>query len=127
MKNIYSDFKLDFLAHPATGDLVKVIDENAISGSIRNLLLTNHGEVLFSPWVGGNLTAYMFEPVSPIIEHAIKRTITKTIEEYEPRVRILSLAVTYNESQNSYNVSLKYKAIGLDRPVMINFVLQRVR
>jgi phage baseplate assembly protein W len=50
----YSDFDLDFVAHPVTKDITKKLNENAIAQSIRNLLLTGHYERPFKPELGSN-------------------------------------------------------------------------
>ena len=36
----FSDFDLNFTAHPVTGDIVLKTDESAIKQSVKNLLLT---------------------------------------------------------------------------------------
>jgi len=127
MAKLYSDFNINFFAHPATGDIARVYDGNSIAQSIKNLILTNYNEVPFSPWIGANLTALLFEPVSPMIEDAIENNIRDAITKHEPRAIVSDLKVSYNEAHNSYDVWMSFNAIGLDRPVTVNFVLKRVR
>jgi len=123
----YIDLNISFKPHPATGDLPRIYDENSIRQAIKNIVLTNHSEVPFEPWYGANLVALLFEPVSPIIEHAIERRIRSAIDQQEPRARITELKLNYNESLNSYTVWMSFQALGLDKPVVIDFLLERPR
>ena len=45
----YSDFLVNFERHPINKDLVRVVNESAVSRSIRAIVLTNKGEVPYQP------------------------------------------------------------------------------
>ena len=90
----FSDLDLDFSAHPVTKDVVKKLNDNAIAGSIRNLLLTSHYERLFNPELGSNLKKMLFEPIDNITTSIIQGMILQTIQNYEPRVTIQDVIAT---------------------------------
>ena len=48
----FSDINLLFTAHPATADVTKVTNENAIRAAVRNLILTKNYERPFHPRLG---------------------------------------------------------------------------
>jgi len=45
---VYKDLNLNFTRNPVTGDVATVTDVNAVKRSIRNLLLTNHYEMILN-------------------------------------------------------------------------------
>ena len=48
-KKLYSDFSLDFLAHPITKKIRILKDNDAISQALKILILTDKYERLFQP------------------------------------------------------------------------------
>jgi len=62
----YKDLDLNFAIHPIKKDINKVIGENAVIASLRNLLLTAQFERPFQPYLGGNIKALLFEPLDVI-------------------------------------------------------------
>jgi len=126
-RKVYVDIDLSMKAHPVTGDIIKVTDERAVEQSIKTLVLTNFYERPFQHYLGSNARGYLFEPVSPIIEDALTKDIRDVIQKHEPRGEIVSINVNYNEDQNAYDVVIYFRVLGLDTPVKISFILERVR
>ena len=62
--SIYSDFKKDLEISPLSQDLTVFKDEDSVKESIRNILLTDRGERLMQPTIGGNLRAMLFENIT---------------------------------------------------------------
>ena len=62
----YTDIDLNFTRNPITGDVSVRNDKEAVSGSIRNIILTMQGEKKFNPNFGGNVRKLLFEPIDPI-------------------------------------------------------------
>mgnify|MGYP003352908932 FL=1 len=89
----FSDFNLDFTAHPVTGDITKKLNENAIAQSIRDLLLTANYERPFKPDLGSNLKKFLFEPIDNVTTSLIQDSIFQTLTNYEPRVVIQSVEI----------------------------------
>jgi phage baseplate assembly protein W len=124
---IYSDFLNDFTPHPATGDIVRYINEASVSRSIRNLISTNKGERLFQPEVGTDIFKMLFEPMSDGIAELLSSTIQRTISDYEPRAKVLAVNVAPNFDNNSYQVTIEYMIINRQTPITLNVTLTRVR
>lgn len=123
---IYTDLDLNFVANPITGDVSKNVGTQAIIGSVRNLLLTNHYERPFHPDIGANITKLLFENITSLTANALQREITNTIGNYEPRVTITSLTVTTNPDQNGYDVEMDFYINNSASPVSIALFLERI-
>ena len=123
----FSDLDLNFTAHPVTGDVARLYDENAIKRSVRNLLQTNNFERPFHSEIGSQIRALLFEPASPVLNTMLKRVIVDTITTFEPRVVVNSVTVSSNADNNSLNVTLVFTIVNTVNPVTMNVVLQRTR
>ena len=91
--HIYKDLNLYFTKHPFTADVSKVTDVQAIKRSVRNLVLTNKGERLFHPEIGGNVRQSLFQNFTPISVIELQSAITDVIRTYEPRVILEEVVV----------------------------------
>ena len=123
----WSDFDLDFTAHPNTGKLSMKQDADAIVRSVRHLLLTNHYERPFHPEIGSNLSSQLFEPMTYATSLRIKSDIIEAIDNFEPRVSLTNIEVTPNESENAYYVSLRFFIINEEVERQTTFLLERTR
>lgn len=123
----YSDLDLDFIAHPATGDVVRKFGEDAIKRSLRNLVLTNFYEKPFRPGIGSNVTKLLFENATPIVSNLISDAIRNIAMNYEPRIDIQQVSVKFSDSDNGYNVSIVFVILNRNEPVNINLFLERIR
>jgi phage baseplate assembly protein W len=123
----FSDLDLNFTAHPVTGDVARLYDENAIKRSVRNLLQTNNFERPFHSEIGSQIRALLFEPASPVLNTMLKRVISDTIATFEPRVVVNSVTVSSNADNNALNVTLVFTIVNTVNPVTMNVVLQRTR
>lgn len=123
----YIDLDLDFMPNPITGDVLKKFDENAVAGSLANLLQTGHYERLFQPQIGCNLKRYLFEPIDDITTNNIRSEIERTIKNFESRVTLLDTIVDPQYDLNGYNVTIKFFINNEASPITITFFLERVR
>ena len=123
----FSDLDLDFSAHPVTKDVVKKLNDNAIAGSIRNLLLTSHYERLFNPELGSNLKKMLFEPIDNITTSIIQGMILQTIKNYEPRVTIEDVIATPDYDNDRYDIKIVFFVNNTLEPITVSFFLERVR
>lgn len=124
---IYSDFLIDLNPHPVSKDIVKFINERSVARSIRNILSTNRGERLYQPDIGGDLSNLLFEPMTDGMSTTIYNLIYNTLEQYEPRAKILNMAVIPNYDKNLYNVTITFMIINSQEPFTLNIALDRVR
>ena len=123
----WSDFDLDFSAHPNTGDLSMKKDEAAIVRSVRHLLLTNYYEKPFHPEIGSNLVRQLFEPMTIQTTLNIKQSIIDAINNYEPRVQINEINVQPRENENGYVIFLRFFIINEEVERVTQFFLERTR
>lgn len=123
----WSDLDLDFLSHPATSDIVKKKDVEAIKRSVRNLILTNKFERPFHPEIGSDITATLFEIVSPTTAVVLQSAIREVLTNFEPRVRLIDISVLGDIDKNGYYVTIKFQPINTPEPVKVDLFLERLR
>lgn len=122
----YIDLDLNFVANPITGDISKNIETQAVIGSVRNLLLTNHYERPFHPDIGANITKLLFENATSLTANALQKEIKNVITNYEPRVTITNLIVTMSLDQNGFDVEMDFFINNNSSPVSIALFLERI-
>ena len=123
----YTDLDLDFIPHPTTGDVVRKFGEDAIKRSLRNLILTNFYEKPFRPGIGSNVTKLLFENATFITSNQISDAIRNVVRSYEPRVDVRTVKVSFDDSNNGYNVTIAFVVLNSNTPLTINFFLERIR
>ena len=124
---VYSDFANDLTPHPVVKDVLRYVNENSVNRSIRNLIFTNKGERLYQPDVGCDVTKMLFEPMADSIAELISSTIRKAISDYEPRAKVIEVAVIADYDRNLYQVVIQYMIINRQNPITLNVSLTRVR
>lgn len=124
---IYSDFFADLTPHPDTGEIVRAVNENAVSRSIRNIILTNRYERLMNPTLGSGIQALLFEPMTPATVDALRSAIMIAINNHEPRARVERVVIEENEQFQYYRVTVVFFIINNENPFTTNVTLQRVR
>ena len=109
---IYSDLNLSFTKNPATKDVAKVFDIQAIKRAVKNIILTNKYERPFNPDFGASLRDYLFENLTPPILIKIKDRVVTAIEDFDG---------------NGVNITVSFLVIGTSEPITLTTFLQRVR
>lgn len=127
MKTVYSDFSINMLQNPLSGDLGLVVNENAVRSSLKNLILTNRYERLLDPYIGTNLQALLFETPDSGVTKLIQEYIKQTIANYEPRVNLIDVICTPYPQQNGYQVVIKYSVAQFPAQQTLSIPLTRVR
>ena len=115
-KYVYSDLHLDIrkngiyseeIQHKVQGNDVDVdYDESAIRNSLKNLFNTRPGQRFLFPKYGLDLYQYLFEPMSESIGRSIGERMVRSIELYEPRVKIKNCFVNCKSEDNQYDINL---------------------
>ena len=124
----FKDISASFQVNPLTYDLIAIKNETAIARSIRNLVLTYQGERFFNPILGSKVSRLLFENVDEITASAIQEEITTTINNFEPRVNLLSVDVSPDYDNGEFNVTVRYEIVGIDvLPQQLSFALQPTR
>lgn len=124
---LFSDFLSDFTAHPISGDLARLKNDQAIRQSLKNLILTRYGERLFQPQIGSNIHNALFEFGDITSEEDLKYHITKTIEQNEPRVSLLNLDINSEQDNGRFNVLITFLIINSNTISNIDLILKRIR
>ena len=124
---IYSDFLADLVPHPVSKDILRFVNEHAVIRSIKNLVLTGKGERLYQPDIGGDINKMLFEPMMESTAEIISKYIQETIDNYEPRAKVLDVSVVPDYNNNLYLVTMTFMIINKEDPVTINITLDRVR
>jgi phage baseplate assembly protein W len=126
-QNLYSDFKKDLTISPISKDLALVKDEDAVKQSIRNLVLTDPGERLMQPNIGGGIRGLLFENITAGTLNLIESRVKTTIETYEPRAVLIAVTASSRYDDNQVNVVVEFYVRNSDIPVTLDLILTRVR
>jgi phage baseplate assembly protein W len=119
---------MSFQINPINSDLIALKNESAIARSIRNLIFTLPGERFFNQNLGSQISRSLFENIDEISASVIKDEISNTINNYEPRVRLLNVIVSPDYDNNNFNVTINYLIVGIDAlPQQLSFALQPTR
>lgn len=123
----FSDLSLNFTAHPVKGDVIKLIDDDAIKRSVRNLVLTNHFERPFHPEIGSNVRKLLFDNITSVTSFQIQREIIDVIQNFEPRVQMKQVTVVVDPDNNGYNATIEFYILNSGRFVTVDYFLERLR
>jgi phage baseplate assembly protein W len=125
--SLYSDFHKDLVTNPITDDLAVRKDEESVKESIKNLILTDKGERLMQPLLGGNIRAMLFENNTPAVIKMIQEQIKTTIEEYEPRAQLIDVSVKSAIDDNKVNITVYFYLNNIEQPISVTVFLERTR
>lgn len=121
----YADLDLAFTKHPATKDVMKKIDVEAVKGAMRNILLSNTGSKAFDMYYGLGLQAAVFEMNDTLTQIAIERSIKEKLALYEPRVEVESIVFDYDDV--SVAIEIYYYVVGVAQLQTLNIAIERAR
>jgi len=114
---LYSDIDLSLDARLAPtyssgdGDILRKTDAASVKQSIKTLLLTNRFEKPYQPGFGANLSELLFELIDETTGDEMIDRIINAIETYEPRAKILDLAVNASPNYNTVSVVLEFRVV----------------
>ena len=124
---IYQDFKKDLEKSPLSQDLTVNKDEDAVKESIKNLILTDRGERLMQPSLGGNISAMLFENLTPATLTLIEEQVKTTINLYEPRAELQNVAVSGSLDENTVRIKITFYIKNVQQPIDLDVFLERTR
>ena len=123
----YSDLNLNFNKNPATKDVAKLKDVEAVKRAVRNLILTNRFERPFHPEIGSDIRSLLFENMTPVVEVLLKDRIKEIIDVYEPRADVTDIIVSGDSDRNEYRVQIEFRVLNVPDPIVVTEFLQRLR
>lgn len=128
VQRTYTDLDLNFLRHPVTKDLALKYDASAIKAAIKSLVATRHYERLFHSEIGTNVPDLLFDLAGPSLSVSLKKSIEDVINNYEPRVELISVDVSYsNEDPHSVYITIFFRIINTENPLSVEIILERTR
>ena len=95
--------------------------------SVKNLLMTNHGEIPYRPLMGGNLQDLLFSLSTEPMSSDIEDNIRYAINAYEPRATIRTIKSVLRPDYNSIDVTITFAVISVQRVVTLNVNIARNR
>jgi phage baseplate assembly protein W len=126
-QSLYADFKKNLAISPISKDLALIKDDEAVKQSIKNLVLTDPGERLMQPFIGGGIRALLFENITPAVLNLIENQVKSTINTYEPRADIINVTASSKYDDNTVNVVVNFYIRNTNEPIKLDLILTRVR
>jgi phage baseplate assembly protein W len=128
VKQEFRDISMSFQVNPLNRDLISLKNQSAIARSIRNIVFTLPGEKFFNSDFGSRIGRSLFENVDEITASIIRDEIRNSINRYEPRVNLIEVKTYPDYDNNTFDVSIIYRIVGVDVPAQqLEFVLQPTR
>jgi len=124
---LYQDFKKNLEKSPVSSDLTVLKDEDSVKESIKNLILTDRGERLMQPDLGGNISGMLFENITPATLVLIQNNIRTTIDLYEPRAELIDVIASSNIDDNVVKVEIAFYITNVQQPITLDVFLERTR
>ena len=124
----FTDISLSFVRNPVTNDILTITNEDAIKKSISNLIRTRIGERFFNNLLGTSIDNSIFELQTPEVANYLETEIKTLLKNYEPRIGVPTVLITYPEESNEMNIEISFDILGLGFPRQtINLILQPTR
>ena len=104
----YRDLDLFFSKKQGNSDVNVITDIEAVKRSVRNLVLLNYYEKPFNPNIGSDVRELLFENMSPLTSVVLAQAVEDVIENFEPRVRLISVRAFPNFDRNEYELTIEF-------------------
>lgn len=124
---LYQDFKKTLEKSPVSSDLTVLKDEDSVKEAIKNLILTDRGERLMQPDLGGNISAMLFENITPATLVLIQNNVRTTLDLYEPRAELIDVIASSNIDDNVVKVQITFYITNVQQPIALDVFLERTR
>lgn len=121
---IFSDFMTSFEAHPVTGKLIKLKNDDSLKQAISNKVKTIFGERYCLPNEGTNVNNSLFEPNDNFLKESISNSIRNAFQNNE-RMSIQSISTEIDDVQ--INIILNVRIIGNNTLLEVPVIIRRVR
>ena len=124
----YRDLDLFFGRKPVSGDVNILTDIINIKRAVRNLVLTNIYEKPFHPEIGSGVRDMLFENMTPLTSIILSKKVEEVIENFEPRVRLMSVSARPDLDRNIYEMTIEFFIINAPTElVTVDVFLERLR
>jgi len=124
----FKDISLSFSPHPVTKDLPVLVNERAVTRSVRNLVETIPTERFFNSIIGTDIRDTLFDNFDRMNVMMIEDQIREVLGNFEPRVSNVGATVKARPDDNTLEVNVFFDIIGLDLPTQsFAFLLEPTR
>ena len=124
----YRDLDLFFGRKPVSGDVNILTDVTNIKRAVRNLVLTNIYEKPFHPEIGSGVRDMLFENMTPLTSIILSKKVEEVIENFEPRVRLMSVSARPDLDRNIYEMTIEFFIMNAPTElVTVDLFLERLR
>ena len=124
----FKDISLSFSPHPVTKDLPVLVNERAVTRSVRNLVETIPTERFFNSIIGTDIRDTLFDNFDRMNVMMIEDQIREVLGNFEPRVTNVGATVRARPDDNTLEVNVFFDIIGLDLPTQsFAFLLEPTR
>ena len=117
----FKDISLSFSPHPVTKDLPVLINERAITRSVRNLVETIPTERYFNSLIGTDIRDSLFENFERSTVTIIEDQVREVLANFEPRVSDVGVQVDARPDDNEFEVTVFFEIVGLDAPTPVSY------
>ena len=124
---VYSDFFTDLDKHPIRSTVLRKTNVDAVKQSLRNLMLTDRGERLFQPNLGGNIRAMLFENITAQTFLTMQEHIKDVITAHEPRADVIDVVIVQTSQEHEVQITIVFRVVNVQEPVTLELLLERVR
>jgi len=104
----YRDLDLFFGRKPISKDINIITDVENIKRAVKNLVLTNIYEKPFHPEIASGVRDMLFENMTPLTSIVLTKKVEDVIENFEPRVRLMSVSARPNLDRNEYEMTIEF-------------------
>ena len=123
----FSDVNFNLERHPATNDVLRVYDLEAIKAAVKHLVLTEFYGRPFHPEVGSAIAGILFENWGQLTKKAIEVSIRAVIDNHEPRATVEKVDASFDEASNTIRATVTFFANALMQEAQVDLILQRLR
>ena len=124
----YIDLDLFFKRMIPSGDVNTITDIQAVKRSVRNLVLLNPYEKPFHPEISSGIRGMLFELMTPFVAAQLTKKVEDVINNFEPRVRLVSVRSIPNYDRNAYEVSIEFYVVNTPTELVdLTVMLERLR
>jgi len=130
---IYSDLKLDLNpieylsdsinSKKTNNDIEKIINEESILTSLRNIMCTKFYSRLLNPELNFDLRSYLFEELTEAKAFFIGYDISTYLPIYEPRISIKSIKVIAYYQNDTYLINLEIYIPSINKSLKLSSIL----
>jgi hypothetical protein len=124
---VYKDLDLSLTQHPITGDIVPLLNTNAVKRSIRHLFMLDKYDIPFNGSTYSIVKKQLFEPINNVTIGNIQTMVTWLIETHEPRAKLLKVEVKTDAAETGYEITVYFTISSINTEENMSIFLKRIR